>query len=169
MDTNANDNLDPMFNGLPVLVRLTSREDILCILFQGTDTEEVRLFMERPLRMMTQEIVPEMSEQTQHRATTKTVYSMVQTRFERWIPYTTAAIFPIYPDHILSIAPLADTYINSYMDWADQLYDIGPHSDAAPATSDTPTSPTPDETLDTAQRAYVDYLLHNFKQKGRPH
>ena len=161
---NPEDALEPMFHGMPVLVRLTNREDILCILFESRDDEETRLFMERPLRILMDEQIPD--QPTQGVAgRTKTIYSTVRTRFDRWIPFTTALIFPIYPEHILSIAPLADAYTNSYMEWADQLYD---HD--SPMSAQRETAPTnPVDTIENIRRAYIDYLLHNFKHKGKPH
>jgi hypothetical protein len=161
---NPEDALEPMFHGMPVLVRLTTREDILCILFQSRDEEESRLFMERPLRIIMDELVPEQSAQGAA-GHTKTVYSTVRTRFDRWIPFTTALIFPIYPEHVLSIAPLADAYTNSYMEWADQLYE-----QSSPMSAQRETAPTlPDDSLENIRRSYIDYLLHNFTHKGKPH
>lgn len=160
--------LDPMFNGMPVLVRLVGREDILCILFQSREENESRLFMERPLRILMEEITPEQSARNTI-GRTNTVYSTVRTRFDRWIPFTSALIFPIYPEHILSIAPLADAYTNSYMQWADQLYEGDPitsHSPTTPGTSDNMSS---GDTIGNIERSYIDYLLHTFTQKGKPH
>ena len=91
---------------------------------------------------------------------TKTVYSTVRTRFDRWIPFTSALIFPIYPEHILSIAPLADAYTNAYMEWADQLYE-----EESPLS----TVKEPEDTPENIDQSYLDYLLHSFKQKGKPH
>jgi hypothetical protein len=162
--TNPEDALEPMFHGMPVLVRLTNREDILCMLFQSRNEDESRLFMERPLRIIMDEIIPDKPPQPVGQ--TKTVYSTVRTRFDRWIPFTTALIFPIYPEHILSIAPLADAYINSYMEWSDQLYE-----QASPLSSAHPdiTEHMHDETPESIKQSYIDYLLHNFKHKGKPH
>lgn len=163
--TNPEDALEPMFHGMPVLVRLTTREDILCVLFQSRADDEPRLFMERPLRIIMDEVVPNQSQDPTISPRTKTIYSTVRTRFDRWIPFTSALIFPIYPEHVLSIAPLADTYTNSYMEWADQLYE-----QESPMTTRRETTPmTPDDTIENIQRSYIDYLLHSFKQKGKPH
>lgn len=162
--TNPEDALEPMFHGMPVLVRLTNREDILCMLFQSRNEDETRLFMERPLRIIMDEIIPDKPAQAVGQ--TKTVYSTVRTRFDRWIPFTTALIFPIYPEHILSIAPLADAYINSYIEWSDQLYE-----QASPLSSAHPdiTEHMHDETPESIKQSYIDYLLHSFKHKGKPH
>ena len=161
---NPEDALEPMFHGMPVLVRLTNREDILCILFQSREEDEPRLFMERPLRIIMDELTPEQSTQDVI-GRTKTVYSTVRTRFDRWIPFTTALIFPIYPEHILSIAPLADAYTNSYMEWADQLYE----EDSPMSGRRDPAPIVPEDSLENIRRSYIDYLLHNFKHKGKPH
>ena len=161
---NPEDALEPMFHGMPVLVRLTNREDILCMLFQSRNEEEPRLFMERPLRILMDEIIPD--KPPQPLGQTKTVYSTVRTRFDRWIPFTTAVIFPIYPEHILSIAPLADAYINSYVEWSDQLYEqpsvvTSPNMDVSEHMKD--------ESAENIRQSYIDYLLHSFKHKGKPH
>jgi hypothetical protein len=153
------ESLEPMFHGMPVLVRLTSREDILCILFQSREEDEPRLFMERPLRILMDELVTDPPAQ-ESLGKTKTVYSTVRTRFDRWIPFTSALIFPIYPEHILSIAPLADAYTNAYMEWADQLYE-----EESPLS----TVKEPEDTPENIDQSYLDYLLHSFKQKGKPH
>lgn len=161
--TNPADALEPMFHGMPVLVRLTTREDILCILFESREDIESRLFMERPLRVIMDEVIPEQTTDAGRQA--KTVYSTVRTRFDRWIPFTTALIFPIYPEHVLSIAPVADSYINSYIEWADQLYE-----QSSPLSAHRNTvSITPDDSPENIRQSYIDYLLHSFKQKGRPH
>lgn len=160
---NPEDALEPMFHGMPVLVRLTNREDILCILFQSREENEARLFMERPLRILMDELLPEQSAHSPARQT-KTIYSTVRTRFDRWIPFTTALIFPIYPEHVLSIAPLADAYTNSYMEWADQLYE-----QPSPMANSRDDASFPDDTLENVRQSYIDYLLQNFKQKGKPH
>jgi len=154
--------LEPLFHGMPVLVRLTNREDILCVLFHRREDEEHRLFMERPLHILTDEIPVEHSPTSGGH--TKTIYSAVRTRFARWIPFTTALIFPIYSDHVLSIAPLADEYINSYMEWADQLY--APESSTSTQQQAAALS---EDTLNDIRRSYVDYLLQNFNHKGKPH
>ena len=161
---NPEDALEPMFHGMPVLVRLTNREDILCMLFQSRNEEEPRLFMERPLRILMDEIIPD--KPPQPLGQTKTVYSTVRTRFDRWIPFTTAVIFPIYPEHILSIAPLADAYINSYVEWSDQLYEqpsvvTSPNMDVSEHMKN--------ESAENIRQSYIDYLLHSFKHKGKPH
>lgn len=161
---NPEDALEPMFHGMPVLVRLTNREDILCMLYQSRNAEEPRLFMERPLRILMDEIIPD--KPPQPLGQTKTVYSTVRTRFDRWIPFTTAVIFPIYPEHILSIAPLADAYINSYVEWSDQLYEqpsvvTSPNMDVSEHMKN--------ESAENIRQSYIDYLLHSFKHKGKPH
>lgn len=162
--TNPEDALEPMFHGMPVLVRLTNREDILCMLFQSRNEDESRLFMERPLRIIMDEIIPDKPAQAVGQ--TKTVYSTVRTRFDRWIPFTSALIFPIYPEHILSIAPLADAYINSYIEWSDQLYEQT--SPLSPVNTDI-AEHMHEETPENIRQSYIDYLLHSFKHKGKPH
>lgn len=166
---NPYDELEPLFNGLPVLVRLITKEDVLCILFQraqqSTDDPDVRLYMERPLRLIMDEVYPESATvERESLGRTQTVYSTVRTRFDRWIPLTTAGLFPIYPDHILSIAPLSDQYVNSYISWADQLYADTkfPHASLDPATA------LKDQTEEEIRRSYIDYLLHQFNPKGKP-
>lgn len=161
---NPYDELEPLFHGLPVLVRLITGDDILCILFQRTESpsneqHDTRLYMERPLRLYMQETEPDSAAPTSP-VRERTIMSTVRTRFDRWMPFTAALVYPIYPDHILSIAPISDQYTNSYIGWADQLYEELPHA--------SPVNSTKDQTDEEIRRSYLDFLLHQFTPKGKP-
>lgn len=161
--SNPYDELEPLFNGLPAIVRLLTNEDILCVLFQRRehpDEIDTRMFLERPLRAVTIDAGPASGSFAAKQ--TQTVYSTIQTRFERWMPFTSAVMFPVYADHILSIAPLAEQYINPYMSWAEELYQRSGHS-----TVDT-SAGFADQTEEDIRRSYIDYLLHQFNPKGKP-
>lgn len=154
--------LEPVFDGIPVLVRLITGVDLICVLYQRTtDDEDMRMFMERPLRLFMDEIDTEPAPDPAERRS-KVLYSKVRTRFDRWMPMTTATIFPIYPDHMLSIAPLADQYIQPYMEWANQLYEYTPEPSYAPTEKEIPSN-------EEIRRSYMDFLLHSFNPKGKPH
>lgn len=154
MERNPSD-LESVFDGIPVLVRLVSGDDVICVLYQRDTNDDLRMFMERPLRLFMNEI--EM-EPTGDRKTVR--YSKVRTRFDRWMPMTDATMFPIYPDHILSIAPLADQYIHPYMEWANSLYE------AHEVLLETMEKETP--SAEDVRKSYFDFFLHNFNPKGKP-
>lgn len=167
-------NLEPLYNGLPVLVRLITSDDVICILFEcredSTAEPDTRLFMERPLSLFFATSEPVLRK-TSIDQQPQTTYSSVRTRVDRWMPMTDAAIFPVYPDHILSIAPLSANHIDFYMNCAGQLYTEPAYSDApddihmgSSNSTDTQTSQT-----DAVQQSYMDFLLHQFHPKGKPH
>jgi hypothetical protein len=156
-----NTDLDAVFNGIPVIVRLITGDDIICVLYQRTnDADDPRMFMERPLRLLVAEIGIEPAAETTI-GKTNTLYSKVRTRFDRWIPMTDATMFPVFPDHIVSIAPIADQYVHPYMEWADQLYQY-PEELVSPQLEKQ--APSTDE----LRKTYIDFLLHNFNPKGKP-
>lgn len=171
---NPYDELEPLFNGLPAIVRLITNEDILCILFQRRESLndkpsedkdiDFRMFLERPLRAITVDARPSAKNEALRSGEKipRTVYATVQTRFERWMTFTSAIVFPMYPEHILSIAPLAEPYINGYMAWAEELYQQPAYS-----TADTSTNFS-DQTEEEVRRAYMEYILHQFNPKGKP-
>lgn len=153
---------------MPVIVRLTTGDDVLCILYQNMDESDTRMIMERPLRVISEEItkspVQQISEQT--------VYAKVRTRFDRWMILSDVTMFPIFSDHVLSIAPLSEEYTNSYMEWADQLYAADnsfKETEAASLFSDTTISANTTTMKDNeTKQSYFDFILHNFMPKGKP-
>ncbi len=155
--SNITPQLEALFDGVPVMVRLISRDDIICVLYQRPDNDNQTMLMERPLHLIIDEVNADASDKDHRRAHIS--YSKVRIRFDRWMPLTSATMFPIYTDHVLSIAPIADQYINSYMNWANQLYDIVTAS-IQPIDEAT----TPEE----IRKSYLDFLLHNFHPKGKP-
>lgn len=165
------DKLEPVFNGMPVIVRLTTGEDILCILYQSQDISDGRMVMERPLRVISEEVPPSSSD---NRSTsyTKGLYTRIRARFDRWMVLTDVPLFPVFSEHVISIAPLSDHYVNTYIEWADQLY--APLVDARTSPQDStfpptiPTSNTEVVVSDEAKRAYLDFILQNFTPKGKP-
>lgn len=154
--SNSTPQVEAVFDGVPVLVRLISQDDIICVLYHRPDDDNETMLMERPLRLIMDEVATEAKKKDRN---IHVSYSKVRMRFDRWMPMTSATMFPIYTDHVLSIAPVADQFINSYMEWANQLYDV--MSDPAHSTEDNATS-------DELRKSYFDFLLHNFHPKGKP-
>ncbi len=154
--SNATPKVEAVFDGVPVLVRLISQDDIICVLYHRPEDDSETMLMERPLRLIVDEIGTESKEKPRN---VHVSYSKVRMRFDRWMPLTSATMFPIYTDHVLSIAPIADQFINPYMEWANQLYD---------ATSDPVHPPEDDATSDELRKSYFDFLLHDFHPKGKP-
>lgn len=170
------ENMEPVFNGLPVIVRLTNGDDVICLLYQPYDTTDPRLVMERPLQIIVEETV-DSSDLYNASSKGQTVYAKVRTRFDRWMPLTDMMMFPVYPDHIISIAPAAKQFINPYMEWAEQLYDTPfdgtaspASSSAVPTNSSAPVSNTGNDssTVRDTRESYFDFILHNYTPKGKP-
>lgn len=143
--------LEAVFDGMPVVVRLISRDDIICVLYHRTD-DDPTMMMERPLRLIIDEHIGDSKKEG---GRLQMLYSKVRIRFDRWMPMTTATMFPIYNDHVISIAPISDQFINSYAEWANQLYD-------------TAQTPEDDATPEEIRNSYFDFLLHNYQPKGKP-
>lgn len=156
--------LEPIFDGIPVLVRLINGDDVICVLYQHRNEDDSRMFMERPLRLVMDELQAEPAQDPAAKKS-KVLYSKVRTRFDRWMPMTVATMFPIYGDHMLSIAPIADQYIHPYMEWANQLYEYvaEPSYDAQPTTEQQQRAAEED-----LKQSYIDFFLHNFNPKGKP-
>jgi hypothetical protein len=127
------------------------------------------MIMERPLRVVSEEVVQPLADSKNLMAGGETIYTKVRTRFDRWMSLTDVFMFPIFSDHIISIAPLSDEYVNAYMEWADQLYST---TTATQMTSTRATSsPSPAISSNTAEevrQSYFDFILHNFIPKGKP-
>lgn len=148
---------EPLYHGMPVLVRLVRGDDILCIIYRSLTSDDERMIMERPLLLTVDPLPPNLPE------TPQASYARVRTRFERWIPFSDANMFPIYGDHILSIAPLTEGFINTYMEWADQLYQLPlPTNQTASSPEDA------DKQIQDIRDSYFDFILANFHPKGRP-
>lgn len=148
---------EPLYHGMPVMVRLVRGEDILCIVYKSLEDEDDRMVLERPLLLTVDPVDPNLGE------TAKTVYARVRTRFERWMPFSDANMFPIYGDHVLSIAPLTDDFVNAYMEWADQLYQPVPPSNRRLLSQEEAA-----KEVDDIRESYFDFILANFHPKGRP-
>lgn len=158
---NLEPELEAVFGGVPVIVRLLTQDDVLCVLYQPRDANDSRMFMERPLRIVMEEMGVESSEEGPHRE--RVLVSKVRARFDRWMPFTTAAMFPLYNDHVMSIAPVADQYIPSYIEWADRLYTYQPEV-SSPRHATEKLEPTSDD----IRNSYIDFLIHSDTPKGKP-
>jgi hypothetical protein len=155
----------PLYDGAPVVVRLVNGEEILTVAYHSTDDD--RAMLERPIAVVyeTTETKPSIQEDFS--------VSRVRTRFERWISMSDATLYPVYLEHILTVAPLADKIVQAYLQWAEKLYDqtvvfreMSPvkQTDAQDLVSQLP----PDTSAEEVQKSYFDYVLHNFKPKGKP-
>lgn len=157
MDKLDPDELEPVNSGLPVTVRFISGEDVICIAYKFLNSDDPRLILERPLTVVFEDVVDD------HK-TNNTNFTRVRSRFERWMPLSNANEYPIYIDHVLSIAPLLDTLINSYMETSHRLYTLETYAEKLTTTPSTHT----EQDMDEIRQSYFDFVLHNFKPKGRP-
>lgn len=160
---------EPIYSGTPVLVRLITSEEILTVAYHSTN--DSRIMLERPIAIVFETTEKSIEPQTDPSFN----ISRVRTRFERWIHLSDAFIFPVYLDHILTIAPLANSIIEAYIEWADKLYEqtVVFREAQAKITATSPQNTTPvtypsDTSVDEIRQSYFDYILHNFKPKGRP-
>lgn len=172
MNETAEQQYAPFYDGYPVIVRLLSGDDVLCIAYEDPTG---RVILERPLR-----ILYETSEDIRDTTGADSVnFAKIHTRFERWMAFSDVNTFPVYSDHVVSIAPLSRHLINSYIGWADQLYrdSLLQPEDASSTTNpgtDTPTKSTepissPGPTAsDDEKQSYADFILHSFEGKGKP-
>lgn len=163
-------NFRPLFDGLPVVLRLMSHEEILAIVYYSDDDD--RFMLERPL------LVSYETTETINEIEQKTSLTRIRTRFERWITLSDAIYFPVYLDHVLTVAPLAEPVMNTYIEWADRLYtssgnlnireikSSGPFTNFVPGDSDN--IKTPEKEVEEIRESYFDFILHNFNPKGKP-
>lgn len=160
----------PFFDGYPVIVRLLSGDDVLCIAYEDPSG---RIILERPLR-----VLYETSEDINDTTGAGVNFARVHTRFERWMAFSDVNTFPVYSDHVVSVAPLSRHLVNSYIGWADQLYrdttlnaidaEPAPTNTSATTESSEPiAAPGPTATEDE-KRSYADFILHSFEGKGKP-
>lgn len=160
----------PLYDGMPVVIRLQSHEHLLAVIYYSDNDD--RLLLERPLHVVFQNI------RSSHPSATETNMMRVRTHFERWIALSNAIYYPVHLDHILTIAPLEDAFIELYIEWSDKLYqeshrpqlsnfdtqDIH-ESSAKPTSRFAPD----DATTEEIRQSYFDYILQNYKFKGKPH
>ena len=142
----------PLFEGAPVLLRLTTGQDLIAVVFQADDEEDddiesigVRVILQRPVIATVRAILPSVGDQT-----TETV----KLALEPWMPLSSSSMFPIYTDHVLCIAPLVPA--------AEEEYDIVAQSFYGDVTDNDPDTP------EDVQKSYHDFLFHNFTHKGKP-
>lgn len=159
-------NMDVMYNGLPVVVRLITGENVMCILYEPRTEEDPRVMMERPLEVVMEESI-DLPDLYKNAARSNTIYAKVRTRFDRWLPLTDATLFPVYPDHIVCIAPVSPQFVNSYMEWSDQLYDQ-PFDATPPQKASEPVANTTTTSSSDIRESYFDFILHSYVPKGKP-
>lgn len=172
-DTLALSNLEPVFDGMPVIIRLTTGTDILCMLYQSKDETDLRMIMERPLRIISEELAAPLqnSNSADRVKSGETIYTKVRTRFDRWMTLSDAAMFPIFSDHVISIAPLSTEYVNAYMEWAEQLYGAPAYhakDDPPNPAAVVPSPKSSSNSTNDTKASYHDFILHNYIPKGKP-
>jgi hypothetical protein len=155
----------PLYNGMPVVIRLLSGGDVLCTAYRSI-SPQAPLLIERPLQVAIVVHPPEddFTDLETEDANFKEPRPTHSTNAYRWMPTSSAMVFPVKPEHILTIAPISDQMTNLYIGWADQLY----------LTADQPSpSATPqeinDEITEDERNAYFDFLLQSFVPTGKPH
>ena len=140
--------LIPLFDGSPVLLRLVSGQDLIAVVFQA-DTEDDddvgRFILQRPVVATVRAIIPSVGD-----AKTETL----RMALEPWMPLSSSAMFPIYSEHVLCVAPIVEAAETEYESVADAFY--------GDATDNDPDSP------EDIQKSYVDFLFQNFASKGKP-
>lgn len=158
-------NFQPLFDGMPIVLRLINGEEVLAVVYHSP--EDDRLMLERPLAIHFE------NAETTDKALDHLNVTRVRTRFERWVPLSSAEYFPIYLDLIMTMAPLADSILEAYIEWAEKLYEKAiTFREVTPQPSDPPESFPPQlpegVTADEIRQSYFDFILHNFKPKGKP-
>lgn len=162
---------EPIYDGMPMLVRLITGEELLSVAYHSKQDD--RILLERPIL-----ILMENSETLPDHAT-KLSLTRVRTRFERWLYLSDAFLFPVYTEHVLTLAPLAEPFIEAYIEWSEKLYETGvtlretqPTKSVTNTTPDltssTPVSLPANTTVQEIRESYFDYVLHNFRPKGKP-
>lgn len=154
-----------LYDGAPVIVRLINGEEILTVAYHSEDDD--RMMLERPIAVQYESLEPTSDIQNDLSV------SRVRTRFERWLSMSDALMFPVYLDHVMTIAPLADNIVQAYVEWAEKLYDHGVvfremHPVGQDAKNTFPEQFPADTTADEVRKSYFDYVLQNFKPKGKP-
>lgn len=155
----------PIYDGVPVLVRLISGDELLAVAYHSE--ADSRMMLERPIAIIFED--PELSPDFDQELN----LTRVRTRFERWVSLSDALVFPIYLDHVVTVAPLADTFVQAYLEWADKLYEHAvAFRETQPNTrlpeNNFPEQYPADTTVKEIRQSYFDYVLHNFKPKGKP-
>ncbi len=102
--------IQPLYDGMPAIVRLVRGPDILCWAF--IDTVEQALIVECPLVVTYSQYEDDADDDT----------VTVREHIGRWMPQSSATRFRMASLHIMGIAPLAPSRIESYINAAHQLY-----------------------------------------------
>lgn len=168
--SDAND-FQPLFDGMPVVLRLVTKEELLALVYYSENDD--RFMLERPLTIHYE------NTEVMDNLEANVNITRVRTRFERWITLSDSIYFPVLIDHILTIAPLAETIMNTYVDWANKLYTPSDKISIRELKSsrvDDPHSPPQSQALsnishdeaEEIRQSYFDFILHNFHPKGKP-
>lgn len=156
----------PLFDGMPIVLRLINGEEVLAVVYHNPDDD--RVMLERPLAIHFE------NSETQDNPLEQMNITRVRTRFERWVPLSSSEYFPIYLDLIMTMAPLADTILEAYIEWAEKLYaNAITFREITPSQTDEKSDAFPAQlpegvTVDEIRQSYFDFILHNFKPKGKP-
>lgn len=114
------DEFQPLYSGMPVFVRLSTGEDLLCIAWRPMGESDNRILLERPIKIFREQKYEIRNESAIPNTEAST--SAQSTKLERWIPLSSADVYPIYLDHVITIAPLIPLMANVYMEWSEYAY-----------------------------------------------
>lgn len=150
--------VEPIYSGLPLIIRLITGEEIICTAYKPTDPEDLTILLDKPIT-----ITLDTSSARDARSGEKPT---IKAKYSRWIPLGADSIYTIFSDNILIITPLDRTFVSMYKTWSTKLYIPVPAEDILNLDKDSP--PAANLTSDE-YKEYIDSILRDFEGKGRPH
>jgi hypothetical protein len=146
-DLDTSLHLSPLFDGVPVMLRLVTGQDLIAVVYEPDDSDEEddRLILQRPVLATVRAIV----------ATGDSDTETVRVAMEPWMPLSASEMFPLYTDHVMCIAPIVEAAKKEYETVCVAFY-------GEPVGAD-PDSP------EDIHKSYIDFLFHNLNStKGKP-
>lgn len=150
------ENYEPFYDGMPVTVRFMNGEDVICTAYSPKDNMDFTVILHRPLQITA---LP--SETTKRNSSDGT---LIRVRFSKWMPLSDEETYIVQDSHVIALAPLSLTLVNSYMEWSGKLYDYQIRPTQLSSTTEQPTQNTP--TADDATDILTKFL-HEYKPKGK--
>ena len=141
---------DPLFSGMPCLIRLTSGQEVMAVAYVTNDHFFQRngwsqFLLECPLIILSNPL-----------------------RVVRWVPLSQDSVFSINKTEIMFMAQLIPSMINAYMTWAGKMYgEAGPEEPSGEELEQLHQMPT-NVPLTAEQDKAVEKLLHGFVATGKP-
>lgn len=153
------ENYNLVYNGEPVVIRLITGEDVLCIAYIPKDEMDDRLLVIRPVHVSLRQVSPSPTDPTIDKA----LETQYRPSFSRWIAFSGNEVFPISAHNIMTIAPLSALMSALYIQWAGKLYEVPAVKTQQPITVESgPDSHT------SMTDAELQALLMDFESKGKP-